>query len=69
MTPLRDDLLEALHTEGRLTAADAAAIVRTTTKIARVALHALVDAGVVRLAKHARPRAGGSIAMTFEATP
>lgn len=67
MTPLRDDLLAALRTEGPMTASDAGASVGTSAKIAMVALHAMREAGVVRLTKSRRSRSTGRLALAFEA--
>ena len=67
MTPLRDDLLDALRANGRMPAADAAVYVGTTAQIARVALHAMIDSGTVRFAKHERSIVTGRLAATFEA--
>jgi len=67
MTPLRDDLLEALRTDGPMTANDAAAAVGTSAKIAIVALHAMREVGTVRLTKSRPSRSTGRLALTFEA--
>lgn len=67
MTPLRDDLLAALREHGPMPAADAAACVGTSAKIATVALQAMVEAGTVRRAKHIRSTTTGRSGASFAA--
>ena len=69
MTALRDGLSATLRADGPMTAGDAAAIVGTTSMIARAALQAMIKCGSVRRCGRSKSTVTGYTGTAYELVP